>query len=153
MFNFFKLPVMLASLVTRQLIALLISLNILFIFLPLNDQTKPSLLYKYIIKSLGTTINTSGLPIHLIMPSGIEAFCLKSLWFWGLEFPRHIIVSFFHLRLGHELLPNHSYLFSLNSFPMCTLHSNEVLYDLHHIIFDCLILSSLLLNFLSHLYF
>jgi len=41
------------------------------------------------------------------------------------------------LRLGHHLLPSHSFKLGLNDSPFCTLHLNECICDLSHILFDC----------------
>lgn len=44
-------------------------------------------------------------------------------WSQDLDLQRSTIVSFSRLRLGHNLLPTHSFLHSLNSSPLCTLKS------------------------------
>jgi len=46
-------------------------------------------------------------------------------WFHRLDLPRSTIVKFSHLRLSHNLLPFHSFSFSFNSTPFCTLHTSE----------------------------
>jgi len=58
-------------------------------------------------------------------------------WFLGLEIPKFYINSFSRLRIGHSLLPHHSYHLSLNSSPLCPLHLEEAFCDFNHIIFNC----------------
>lgn len=57
-------------------------------------------------------------------------------WFCGVSSPRRLIVAQFRLRLGHNRLPIHIFYLTLNSSPLCTLHLNEIIYDLKHIQFD-----------------
>lgn len=61
--------------------------------------------------------------------------------FLNLNLSKKIISSFSHLRLGHTLLPSHSYKLSLKDSPLCTLHATESNYDISHILFQwsCLI--------------
>jgi len=58
-------------------------------------------------------------------------------WFRGLNISRHLIVAFTRLRIGHNLLPNHSFRLSLNSSPFCTLHHTDAVCDLNHLLFHC----------------
>lgn len=58
-------------------------------------------------------------------------------WFRSLKIPRHLIVTFIRLRIGHFLLSNHSFRLSLNYSPLCTLHSEEAIFYLNHILFYC----------------
>ena len=51
--------------------------------------------------------------------------------------PRYSIVQFNRLRIGHHLLPSHTYKLNLNDSPFCTLHMEECICDLSHILFDC----------------
>lgn len=56
--------------------------------------------------------------------------------FWDFDLFRFQIVTFTRLRLGNDILLNYSYHISINSSPLCTLHTTKVLCDLHHILFD-----------------
>ena len=62
---------------------------------------------------------------------------LKNTWFNDLNLPRSLIVQFNRLRMGHTLLPGHSYKLGLNDSPFCTLHLYECVCDLPHILFVC----------------
>ena len=62
---------------------------------------------------------------------------LKKTWFNNLHLHRPHIVQFNRLRIGHHLLPCHSFKLGLNDSPFCTLHLNESICDLSHILFDC----------------
>lgn len=59
-------------------------------------------------------------------------------WFHNLKLNRNIITSFSRLRLGHTLLPSHSYKLSLNDSPLCMLHVHDpTICDISHILFHC----------------
>lgn len=82
----------------------------------------------------------------------IKYYYLKKTWFSNLNLSRTSITQFSRLRVGHYLLPSHSYKLSLNDSPYCTKHSEEIICDLSHIIFSCPSLSSnrlTLFNFLK----
>jgi hypothetical protein len=77
---------------------------------------------------------------------------LKKTWFDNLKLLRTSIIKFNRLRVGHHLLPSHSYILSLNDSPYCTKHPEEIICDLSHIIFICPSLSHnrlILFNFLK----
>ena len=61
----------------------------------------------------------------------------KHPWFKDLEISRHLIVCFTRLRIGHSLLPYHSFKLNLNSSPLCTRHHEESICDFDHILFNC----------------
>jgi len=67
-----------------------------------------------------------------------------------LYLPRSTIVKFCRLRLGHYLLPYHSFRISLNSSPFCTLHTSDAYCNICHIIFSCPSLSYELSIFFSN---
>ncbi|KAF0756002.1 RNase H domain-containing protein, partial [Aphis craccivora] len=48
----------------------------------------------------------------------------KKTWFNNLHLHRSYIVQFNRLRIGHHLLPSHSFKLGLNDSPFCTLHLN-----------------------------
>jgi hypothetical protein len=68
---------------------------------------------------------------------------LRLPWFKSLNIPRHLIVAFTHLRIGHSLLSHNSFKLSLNSSPLCNWHYKVTICNFNHLIFNC---PSLLLN-------
>lgn len=61
-------------------------------------------------------------------------------WFHNMKLNRKTICSFSRLRLGHTLLPSHSFKLTLCDSPFCTLHISEAICDIPHILFQCPIL-------------
>lgn len=58
--------------------------------------------------------------------------------FEGLDMSVHLVKAFCRLRLGNNLFPHHSFCPSLNSSPLCPLHTDEAFCDfIHIIIFHC----------------
>jgi ribonuclease HI len=66
----------------------------------------------------------------------------NKIWFKDLTLSRPLIIKFNRLRIGHHLLPSHAYKLNLNDSPLCTLHIEESICDLSHILFDCPSLST-----------
>lgn len=62
---------------------------------------------------------------------------LNKTWFDNLNLPRSTIIQFNRLRTCHTLLSAHAYKLGLNDSPFCTLHPNESVFDLPHLLFDC----------------
>jgi len=67
--------------------------------------------------------------IHII-PGG-------KIWFQGLDLSRPYIIRQNRLRVGHSLLPSHSFKLNLNNSPLCTFHDTESPCDFIHLIFEC----------------
>lgn len=60
---------------------------------------------------------------------------------WDFSLPRSHIVAHSLLRLSHSFLLSHYFTLSLYSSPFCILHPEELVYNLHHILFVCSSLS------------
>jgi hypothetical protein len=67
----------------------------------------------------------------------ITSNILNNIWFSKLDLHRSHITQFNRLRIGHSLLPSHSFKLDLNDSPFCTLHLDECICDLSHILLNC----------------
>lgn len=89
--------------------------------------------------------NPSG-PLNLI-PSYVSwykkliANILCCTWFQGLDLPRQLIVVYSRVHFGYNLLPNHSFRLFFNLSPLCSLHHDEIICNLYHILFYYLYLT------------
>ena len=75
----------------------------------------------------------------------------NDLWFSNLFLSRASIIKFNRLRVGHYLLPSHSFKLNLNDSSLCTLNMGESICDLSHILFDCPSLTSQRIKLFSSL--
>lgn len=77
----------------------------------------------------------------LTLPQNLNLLFLILELISGLKmylYPDHPdVIQLNRLRIGHYLLPSHDYKLNLNDSPFCTLHLDECLCDLSHILFDC----------------